>query len=426
MNLKKYLDAVQTAEARVQQIAAQIDSAFEANETSKALELKPQLDAAKLEAQKANELYIAMRDINGTDPDALKPVGSNVQVVKDEADQPWRSGGEFLLAVKNAALFPRSEDVRLRPLKDATGMSEGVPAEGGYLVYPEYSQKMNDTLFTNGEVLSRVSRDPVTGNTMIYNGVDQTSMASGYQLGGITGYWLAEGGSISGSKPKFYQVDLKLKKLGALAYATDEQLMDTSNLESWLLRRVPDVLRFMAEDAIVEGSGVGQPEGIMASPALVSVLRTDASKVQYLDIANMWARRWSAFSDYVWLVNPDVNPQLDQLALTVGSDVVPPRFVDYGPDGVMRMKGKPVVECDYCQSMGTTGDIILAALSQYQIIDKGDVATASSIHVSFTTDESCYRFIKRVDGESLWHSPVTPLHGINTRSPFVCLATASV
>src|SRR5512139_323397 len=57
---------------------------------------------------------------------------TQVEVTKDEADQPWESAGEFFKAVKNAAYHPSQEDRRLRAVK-ATGLSEGVPADGGYL-----------------------------------------------------------------------------------------------------------------------------------------------------------------------------------------------------------------------------------------------------------------------------------------------------
>jgi HK97 family phage major capsid protein len=430
MNLKKYFDAVNTAEARVQEIAAQIDEHFEADETEKALELKPQLDEAKAKAKAASELYLSMLNANfgGADPaQRFGPVGGTVQVILDEADQPF-SKGEFFMAVKNAALYPGREDPRLRPLKvrDATGTSEGVPAEGGYLLQPSVAPGILERMYTTGQILKRIAKDPIgaNSNSMAYNGVDETSRADGSRHGGILGYWLSEGGTKIATKPKFYQFDLKLKKVAALCYATDEQLMDTTNLESWLSRVVPEELRFMAEDAIYEGNGVGKPLGFLLSPCLISVLRQTLATVSYIDIVNMWSRRWAGESDYVWLINQDVTPQLDQLYLT-STLPVPPNFVTYGADGVMRMKGKEVIEVEYAQTMGTVGDIVLASLSQYQAITKGDVQTASSIHVAFVTDETAFRFIYRIDGQPSWGSAVTPLHGSNTQSPFVALATAT-
>lgn len=430
MNLKMFYDAANAAEARVQQIAAQIDEHFSAGKEDEALKLKPQLDEAKAKATAAHDLYISMQATTqgqGANPaDRFAPASGQVEVIRDEADQPFESSGQFFQKVKIAGLYPGREDPRLKPLKvkDVTGMSEGVPADGWYLVPKETASGILERMYNTGQILSRVAGDPVTGNSMTYNGIDETSRVAGSRLGGVRGYWVTEGGTITSSKPKFRQIELKLKKVAALCYATDEQLEDTANLESWLTRTVPDELRFQAEDAIYEGDGVGKPLGITASPCLVSVLRYATSTVSYIDVVNMWARRYAGVSDYVWLINQDVTPQLDQLQLT-SSLQVPPNFISYGQDGVMRMKGKPVLEVEYAQTMGTVGDIVLASLSQYQTINKGGVKPATSIHVAFTTDETAFRFVYRIDGEPMWHSALTPLHGSNTQSPFVALATAT-
>lgn len=430
MNLKKYLDAVNSASARVQTIAAQIDEHFEAERTEEALALRPQLDEAKLDYEKANQLYLSMLNATsgGTDPAQRFVPATGVQVTMDEADQDFANDGEFFMAVKTAALYPARSDPRLKSRKvvDATGMSEGVPADGGYLLRPQTADGILENMYSTGEILSRVSADPVgpNSNSMTYNGIDETSRVAGSRKGGITAGWIGEGGTLTGSKPKFRQVEIKLRKEGALCYATDEQLEDIVNLESWLTRTVPDELRFVAEDAIVEGLGGAMPLGIMNSPCLISQLRVDASTVQFADIVAMWARRYAGVRDYVWLVHQDVTPKLDQLVLASSTEM-PTRFIDYGPDGVLRMKGCPVLEVEYAQSLGTSGDVLLASLSQYQVIEKAGIRQASSIHVAFTTDEMAFRFIYRIGGAPLWHSAVTPFHGSNTVSPFVSLSSAS-
>ena len=356
---------------------------------------------------------------------ATVTAGANVTVIKDEADRPFKSAGEFLQLVKSARLYPENTDRRLRPLWDkeikATGMSEGVPADGGYLIPPQFASGILQNMWNTGEILSRVSTDPVTGNDMTYNAVDETSRVAGSRTGGIRGYWLAEGGTLTKSKPTWKQITLKLKKEGALVYATEEQLEDTANLESFLMQNVPNELRFLAEDAIFEGDGVGKPLGIMSSPCLVSVTRTDANKILHDDVMKMWARR-KVGGRYVWLINQDVTPQLDQMYITSG---IESRFVDYDAQGVLRMKGAPVIEVEYASTLGTVGDIVLADLNQYKLITKGGVRAESSVHVQFLTDEMTYRFIYRCDGAPLWSSAVTPFKGSNTVSPFVALSTAS-
>ena len=426
MDLKKFYDAADAAEARVETVSAQIEAKLEAGDTTGAVAMKDELVKAKADAKAARDLYREMQEVSASSTPKFAPVGKGVQVVTDEADQPFPMR-EFYKAVKNAALYPSSTDPRLKPLKvrDATGMSEGVPSEGGYLLPPNQAAGIVEKMYSTGKILSRVAIDPVEGNSMTLNGVDETSRVDGSRMGGVLGYWLGEGATITGAKPKFRQIELKLKKVAALAYATDEQLEDIGYLESWLARVVPMELKFQAENAIYRGDGVAKPLGILNSPALVSVLRYATSAIGFTDIANMWARRYGQYNDYVWLINQDVQPQLDALTLTVGSSAIPPRFVDYGPDGVMRIKGAPVIEVEYASTMGTVGDILLCSLSQYAAIHKAGVKAASSIHVQFVTDETAFRFIYRIDGEPVWNSALTPANGTNTQSPFVALASAT-
>jgi len=427
MNLKKYYDAANEAEARVQQIAAQIDGLFDGGDTAKALELKPQLDGAKLDADKAHQLYLSMLNANngGEDVGARFVPAQGVRVEKDEADQAFANTGEFFRAVKNAAVYPSREDPRLRSrkVKDATGMNEGVPADGGYLLDDPVAQPIVERMLATGDILGRVSSDQVSGNSMNYNGVDETTHV-GSLYGGIVGYWMAEGGTKTASQPKFYQVGLKLKKIAALCYATDELLEDTTALASWLGRTVPNVLRFYAEDAIIEGDGVGKPLGIMNSPALVTTLRVDHTTLVLADILGMYSRRWKGVNDYVWLIGSGVSAALNAMTAATAPVYLPPGGLSAAPYG--SLMGYPVIESEYCKALYDTGDVLLASLSQYQTITKsGGVQTASSIHVAFVTDETAFRFVYRIDGSPLWHSALTPLHGSNTVSPFVTCSSAS-
>ena len=47
--------------------------------------------------------------------------------------------------------------------------------------------------------------------------------------------------------------------------------------------------------------------------------------------------------------------------------------------------GRPVIPLEQCNAAGEVGDIILADIGQYLMIDKGGVKAASSIHVRFCT-----------------------------------------
>jgi HK97 family phage major capsid protein len=86
--------------------------------------------------------------------------------------------------------------------------------------------------------------------------------------------------------------------------------------------------------------------------------------------------------------------------------------------------GRPVLEIEQTATLGTVGDVVLADLSQYLMIEKGGMESASSIHVKFTTDETAFRFVMRVDGQPAWNQYLTPASGsTNYLSPFIALAT---
>lgn len=358
--------------------------------------------------------------------------GNLVNVTEDEADRAarlnaFKSGGEFLSAVRDAAIRPYDIDKRLLPLQSAakaTGMAESQPSQAGFLVPQQTAPGIVEKMYATGSLLSQfTAKDSVAGNNMTYNINDESSRANGSRYGGIAGYWLNEGGTFTSSKPKFRQLELKLKKVTALCVATDEQLADAPALDSFLMRNVPQELRFKVEDAIINGDGVGKPRGILGSPSFVSAVRTDASEIDPLDIGRMWALRWAGANDYIWLGNQSIFPQM--LTLTIGQQ---PVFLPPGGLGGLpyaTLLGRPYYDIEYAPALGTLGDLMLISPSQYQLIDKaGGVQSATSIHVYFTTEEQAYRFSYRIDGAPIWDTTLTGFDAV-ARSPFVGLASST-
>lgn len=255
---------------------------------------------------------------------------------------------------------------------------------------------------------------------------DETSRVTGSRWGGLQGYRLAEAAQKSSSKPKFRRINWELKKYAVLVYATDELLQDVSMFSEIVNTGSREELKFMANDDVLNGSGVGGPLGIMNSGALISVTRTDANKVLHSDILNMWQRLDPrSRSRAAWYINSEVEPQLDALYFSTGSTGILSPYVSYGQDGVMRIKGRPVIVTEFNAALGTSGDIVLADMNEYLYFEKSDVESATSIHLRFDYDEQVFRFVYRCDGTTAMASPVTPYKGSNTQSAFVALTAAS-
>jgi HK97 family phage major capsid protein len=382
-------------------------------------------------------------------------------ITTDEADnalkaKPFTGLGEMLMAVKNAALG--NIDKRLLPLHSTdamdeggysingalgdefvggltksafakqTGLHEGLGSTGGFLVDTDRGPLMQ-RVYNVGDLLNRVDMVGISPNSngMTFYGINETSRADGSRRGGIRAYWTAEGGSKTSSKPEFREIELRLKKVVGLVYATDELLQDAGALESWIMQNLPEELNFVVEDSFVNGTGVGMPQGIVGSGAIVSVAKETgqaAATIVSQNVMKMWARMWApSRRNAVWLINQDCEPQLMQMSLGVGTGGValyfPPGGLSAAPYATLL--GRPVLPSEYCQTLGTQGDICLFDMSEYQAIEKGGIQSASSIHVNFTYDETVWRFVLRIDGEPKWNSPLTPKNGTNTLSPFIVL-----
>lgn len=347
--------------------------------------------------------------------------------------QEWRSTGEFLLAVARAAMG-YGTDPRLVKTKETEerqlGLNEGVPSEGGFLVKTDFATELIKRTYEMSALANKVRKIGVSANAngLKMYGVDESSRATGSRWGGVRGYWLHEAGTKTPSAPSFREIELKLKKLIGLCYATDELLQDANALESIIMQAFSEEFAWLIDDAILRGTGVGQPLGILNSPSLVTVaaeVNQAAATILYQNVLKMRSRMWArSRANSNWFINQDTEPQLHTMSLAVGVGGVPVYLPAAGAsvDPYDRLFSRPVIPIEQASTLGAVGDINLLDLSQYLMIDKGGIQSASSIHVAFTTDQSAFRFVYRCDGQPLWNTPLTPANGANALSPFVTLA----
>jgi HK97 family phage major capsid protein len=341
----------------------------------------------------------------------------------------FKSLGEQLLAVvRHSRSGGHDADPRLYAV--GTGAGEQIPSEGGFLLQYDFAAGLLKRTYEVGNILSRVQKVPISGNSngLKINTIYETTRATGSRYGGVRAYRLEEAGAAIAFTPKFGRLELNLKKIIGLYYATDELLQDAAALEAVVSQAVPEEIAFKVEDEIIRGTGGGQMLGIMKAACKVAVAKEvgqTAATITSDNIVKMWARLWGrSQQNAIWLVNQDTFPQLYIMGITVGVGGAPIYMPPGGLSGspYSTLFGRPVLPVEYCETLGTEGDIILADLSQYLIIEKGGLQTASSMHVQFLTDQMVFRFILRNDGLPLWPAPLTPYKGTNTLSPFITLA----
>lgn len=413
-------DRTDEQQARVNAIATELDQLVAA-----AVPLSAELANLErfAEEEKASALPVI---VPGADRAALKPWGPVLHrdaTAAMKAEAHVAGLGEFAIAVRNAATG-QGFDPRLSAA--ATGMNSTTGADGGFAIPVEYAAGIESTMFQTGDLLSRVDARSISGDRIVYTAIDETSRATGSRQGGVTGYWVDQGTAPTASQTKLARIEMTLRKVAALGYMTDELVADAAALGGELQAMFVEELQFQTEDAIFRGTGAGHPLGFMSAPCLVSQAAEGgqtADTINGTNLSKMWARMPARSKrNAVWLVNTECGPQLDALVFPTGSTEVAARFVNFGPDGVTTIKGRPVIECEYSAAIGDLGDIVLVDLSRYRLIRKGGVEQASSMHVRFAQGEQTFRATYRVDGQPVPRSALTPYKGASTLSPFVALA----
>jgi HK97 family phage major capsid protein len=361
-----------------------------------------------------------------------KPKGSGVQVVDKEK---FNSFGEQLAAVMRAGMPGGSVDKRLNIQNAATGLNETVSSDGGFLVQQDYSAALLQDVINTGVLAQRCRRIPISANSngIKIPGVDETSRAS-TRSGGVVAYWKDEAALKTASRPKFRMIELSLKKLIGLCYATDELLQDASALEAFVKMAFVDEFGFQIDDAIINGTGAGMPLGVLNAGSLVTVSKETGQAAATLvteNIVKMYSRRFaSKTNNYIWFYNQSIEPQLMTMSVSVGTGggpvYMPPGGLNSAPYGMLL--GRPAIAIEQAAALGTIGDIMFCDFTDgYLLAEKGGIQTDMSIHVQFLYDESVFRFVLRIDGQPVRASALTPYKGGSgaTQSHFIALETRS-
>lgn len=333
--------------------------------------------------------------------------------------------GEFSTAVRRAVLNQGEVDARLRNAAASTIATEGSGADGGFLVPPEFRDTIMNMVFNVDDLLGRTDQQITSRNSISFP-VDETTP---WGASGVKCYWESEAAAIHQSRPSFRELTLKTSKLAALVPVTDELLEDAASLGNYLTGAVGRSFNYTIGNAIIDGSGAGQPLGFLRSSALVTVAAEGsqtADTVNVQNISKMWVRmppqsRQSA----IWLINPDVEQQL--IVMTLGGTSVaipvymPPNGMSQSPFATIL--GRPAVPHLACKAIGDVGDINFVDLQQYvTAIKTGGIRSDVSLHLWFDQALVAFRFMVRLDGRPWLSAAIDAPNSASDMSPFIALA----
>lgn len=347
-----------------------------------------------------------------------------VEAIEDKGRWGFRSFGEFAMSVRAASGRGGTVDPRLIANAPTSYSQEGVGADGGFVVPPDFRTEIMRKVMGEDGLISRTDQQTTSSNSFTVP-IDETTPWQ--TSGGIQAYWENEAGQKTQSKVALTEMTTKLNKLIALVPVTDELLDDASSLTSYLRSKAPEKMQFRVNDALVNGSGAGQPRGFLNSDATITVNPESgqaADTLRFGNILGMWGRMYAPCRrNAVWMVNQDIEQQLMGLGFKDGSDhpvYLPPGGLADAPYG--RLLGRPVVVSEAVPTLGDRGDISLVDWSTYLSITKtGGIRNDVSIHLWFDYDVTAFRFVMRIGGQPWWRTPITRKSGSNTLSCFVTL-----
>jgi HK97 family phage major capsid protein len=420
------VDRAKRDEARISAIEAEVNGL-----TSEAATIAEKM--AEYERRAADERKLGTLNPDSQGSQVLQPMGSPIgRRYRDLfghhgiADHGWASADEFLAAVHNSL-----NDHRLISTTRAGGLMAtavgNLGGDGGFSVPPEYAAQWLDASIESEIVRPRATIWPMASDTRNVPGWDALSSSSSRLYGGFTAQWVGETGTITEASPKMQMLALKARKLALLTQVSNELAADGVGYDRQLSSAMVRAMGWFMDDAFLNGTGAGQPLGVLNSTCLITVTKETgqaAGTIVYGNVAKMFARLHpSCVENSVWVASSTTIPYLLQLSIPLGtSGSFVPVLSQSG--GSYTMLTRPVIFTEKVPAVGTLGDIGLYDFSQYAIGLRKDMSLDKSSHVGFTTDTAYYRGILRVDGQPIWRTVYTPKNG-DTMSPFVVLQTRS-
>ncbi len=331
------------------------------------------------------------------------------QIFGNEKDATLSDGGfnsldDYISAVKNMSISP---DVRLRD------MSEGVGSEGGFLLPAEYEKRVLDANLEDEIVRPRAQVYGLRkgrGNSLTIPATADTDHSS-FEVAGIVSYWGTESGTKTKSQPTLRQVEMKMNELYCYSETSDLLLEDSFIPISDLVGKLfHQNLKWRFDNAFLNGTGGGQPKGILQSNACGEQSAESgqtASTIIYENLCGMLGKLMpGSFKNSVWLAEISTIPSLLQMHLKVGTAGV--YFpVLTGAEGKFNMLYRPVIFTEHLPALGSAGCLLLADFSQYLIVLKEGLRLETSRDFKFRQNQTVFRMIARLDGQTATDSSLT-------------------
>ena len=368
----------------------------------------------------------AEQELENTGDRAETPAPGNGTV--EVKDREW-SLGDFAINF----LQRRWEAMANRYQSVADQLSQGDPTTGGLAVPVTLMNQIHDKLDEAPNfLLGETDQMPVEGELIELKAVDATDKRAGAMKGGMLAYWVKEHGTTPKSEIKLRDMRLEPHQMVVYIELTDKLLRNAPAVQKIVTDGAISGITYKTNEALIRGNGSGQPLGVIGHPATIvqSTASTLASPFNGADVSNMWSRLApGARANAIWLINVELEPSIDKLALENGNAA---ELMVLGAGGLkdptpMRLKGRRVAAFDHCSLPGAPGDVILCDWKFYQSAIKpgNPIRPGISAHLKFDELKTALRWVFEVDGQPYFNDAIQKEHANNTIGTCVVLAQRS-
>jgi len=328
------------------------------------------------------------------------------------------------VSAKLGRLIAITEERRKQERAAGTGFEAGDAEFGGYLLPEGFRSDIWMRALEISNIMSKVFVIPVSTLSIKLPAMGGYDRSGGTVFGGITFYDEPENDQLQDVRPKFEQIGFTLGMQGAMTHVSDQMMrFSPITMGAFIQQRFAEALAWRIEYLLINGTGAGQPEGVLNCNCKVEQAKETgqpATTVVYENIINMKAHIWLP-NNAEWYYNHEVIPQLAKMEFTIGTAGERIRKED--------ALQYPDFMNEHCQALGTAGDIILPDWSQYGVaLPQGQAQRPvfdTSIHFKFDYAQTSFRMLWYMAGHSMWRTYDTPRHGTNYLTPVVTLAVRS-
>lgn len=299
-----------------------------------------------------------LQEMEAMEQELAKPVNTPLTGKPMSTTEKPEKTGRASEAYKQAMLTALRTNFR----QVSNVLSEGVDANGGYLVPEEYDRRLIDILDEENVMRKLGTRITTSGEHKINIAATKPAAA-----------WIEEGGALTFGDATFDQIILDAHKLHVAIKVTEELLYDNAfNLESYIMQQFGKALANAEEDAFINGTGTGQPLGILAATggADVGVTAKSATAItadELIDLIYSLKRPYRKSAAF--LLNDQTLAAIRKLKDNYGQYLWQPSLQAGEPD---RILGYAAYTSPYFQAVAAgKAAVAFGDFSYYNIGDRG-------------------------------------------------------